>query len=296
MTRSRRSSRNSARRGLCNFCCGLLALLVILCGCSVCGTFTYCKTNLAVSIPEILKKEYKTDSVARLVGQTLWVYLPVENMIEAPEKPQKYIEKFDVKRNRSRFVGPILRSEFYVKPVPAREKIQETAISKQAMDTISNAWKVIRRVVFSMHPREREEVKFFVLVISDIKLGYEIREYFYYQDLSKVSYGLISVGEYQHRVVQESGGGKGIVGDVLGTHLEYTDMTLRDFVTRQIQHRVGLKFQKPEVEPGIDIDKEMQKVVADTLRIYGIKDFERAELNNLVSQQRSLLENRDVWR
>ena len=296
MTRSRLFSRNSARRGLYSHCCGLLALLVLFCGCSVSGTYTYSKTDLAVTIPAILKKEYKADCGARLAGQTLWVYLPVENMVEAPEKPQKYVEKFDVKRNRSRFVGPILRSEFYVKPVSAREKMQETALSKQAMDTISNAWKVIRRVVFSMHPREREEVKFFVLVISDIKLGYEIREYFYYQDLSKVSYGLISVGEYQHRVVQESSGGKGILGDVTGAHLEYTDMTLKEFVSRQIQHRIGLKFQKPEVEPGIDIDKEIRTVVEDTLRIYSIKDFERAELNNLVSQRRSLLENRDVWR
>lgn len=292
MTRSRRSSRNSARRVLCSG----LALLVLVCGCSVCGTYTYCKAEVAASVSSILKNEYKVAAVSRLVGQTLWVYLPVENMIEPPKKPQKYTEKFLVARNRSRFLGPVLRSEFYVKPIPPKERQQETALTKEAMDTISNAWKVIRRVVFSMPPREREEVKFFVLIIADTKIGYEIREYFYYQDLSKVSYGLISVGEYQHRVVQESGSAQEIVGDVSGTHLEYSDLTLKEFVARQIQHRIGMKFQKPEVEPGADISKEVEKVVSETLQIYGVKDFDRVELNNLVAEQRLLLRHKDIWR
>jgi hypothetical protein len=104
----------------------------------------------------------------------------------------------------------------------------------------------------------------------------------YYRDLKKVSYGLLSFGEFQHRVVQETFLNPAVINDKTGRHLEYTDMTLADFVAKQIAYRIKLKFSKPEVEQTADIDKEVAKVVSETLRIYELADVKMVELTNEV--------------
>ncbi|MCM8795489.1 MAG: hypothetical protein NC928_02200 [Candidatus Omnitrophica bacterium] len=286
--RLKRFSKNSARAVL------VVSFFVVF-GCTTSTQPTYLKENIDEAIQDICKKEYKLDVKAKLIGSTLWIYLPLENIFTQADKPEKYIEYYLIERNASELKDKTLKVEYLIQQIPEQEKYQEIKYSKSAVEKIHCVWKVLRRVIFSMERGKRNEPQFFVLVTADIKTGIIIQELFYYLDLKKVSYEFISWTEYQHRSIQDIRIAPQIIGDKEGLYLEYKDITLEDFLANQIQHRIKLKFQKPEVEKNTDIDKEILKVIVYTLKAYGFKNFSSVELNNLVTQNKIILNQAAIW-
>ena len=59
----------------------------------------------------------------------------------------------------------------------------------------------------------------------------------------------------------------------------------RTFHLAQIQHRIKLKFQKPEVDKNADVDREIAKIVAYTLKTYGLEEVGTVKLSNRVSER-----------
>jgi len=294
MTKLRQFSRNLAKNGLL-FNLFILSNL-ILSGCTSSTQPTYPKESIDQAIQDICKKEYKTDVKVKLVGSTLWIYLPIpEGIVEKSNKPEKFIERFVIEQNNNELKDEIVSVNYLIKPVPEQEKLQDMKYSKAAFDRINNVWKVLRRVIFSMEHLEQNSPKFFVTVTADTKNGFLIKEIFYYPDFKKVSYELMSWGEYQHRAIQETEVSPKIIGDTQGLNLKYSDISFEDFILQQIQHRIRLKFQKPEAEKNADIDKEILKIIRYTLKAYGFKDFSTLELNNLATVRKITLNQTAVF-
>jgi len=290
--KSKLSLKNSAKRGQC---LSLIIFLCFICGCSFSTKPTYSREGIAKAIQDICKKEYKLDTKVTVAGSTLWIYLPVEDMISKSEKAEKYVERFEIDANKDEFIDGSLKLEYLIKNIPEKEKSQSYTYEKRASEKMNNVWKVLRRVLFSMdRSQEGNELKLFCLVTADIKNGFETRQIFYYQDLKKVSYGMISWNEYQHRTVDETYVSPKIIGDKDGLHLTYKDITLGEFIAGQIKHRINLKFQKPEVGKNADIDKEILKIVIYTIKTYNFRDFATAEFNNLLTQNRITLDRQEV--
>jgi len=290
--KSRLSLKNSVKAALNSL---TLIILLLLSGCSPSNKPTYIKENIAQSIQDICKKEYNLDLKAHLVGDTLWVYLAVEDLLVKSDRPEKYVEKFIVERNQDIPSVDSLKFEYLIKPIPDTEKTQEYIYNKAVLDKINNVWKVLRRVVFSLNRSETSEPKFYSLIAADIKNGFQMKEIFYYLDLKKVSYEYISWGEYQHRAIQDVDLNPRIIGDKDGNYIDYKNITMQEFIIGQILHRIKLKFHKPEVDKNADIDKEIIKIIAYTVKIYDFKDFDAVELNNLVNNNRIVLNRPALW-
>jgi len=285
--------KNLVKRGLL---LNIYIVIFLIFGCSLSTAPSYIKEDIDKAIQDICKNEYNIDVKVKLTGQTLWIYLPVEDMFAKSDKPQKYLERFSIEDNKVEFKGGTLKLEYIIKNVPEKENFQEYKFNKIVLDKINNVWKALRRVLFSLkRSKEENEPKFFCLVTADIKNGFETREIFYYLDLKKVSYEFISWTEYQHRVIEASDMSPEIIGDRDGLHLNYRDITLEEFVALQIQHRIKLKFQKPEVDKNADIDKEILKITVYTIKTYNLRDFLGVELNNLLTQNRIVLNQAALW-
>ncbi|MDD5692222.1 MAG: hypothetical protein PHP10_03480 [Candidatus Omnitrophica bacterium] len=284
MMRSKLSSRSLAKAGF-----KLLPLIFFLSACtsSTCPSFP--KENIPQAVQDICKKEYKLDVSTKLVGRTLWVYMPLEDIISKPEKPEKYIERFLVEDKESALSEGELKVSYLIKPVEESEKTQEMTLDKAANEKIFNVLQVVRRVLFSIDNSEKYTPLFFCIVTADIKNGFEIKQIFHLLDLKKLSYGFISQTEYQHRIVQDTEVSADIIGDKEGAHLLYRDITLEEFIAYQIRNRIRMKFQKPEVEKNADIDKEVLKIVSHTLDTYAYKKFNIVELVNLETGGKTIL-------
>ena len=288
--------RNLVKPGLLFSLC-LGALLVF--GCTSSTQPTYLKENINEAIQNVCKTEYNLDVKARLIGSTVWIYLPLEDILEGltgkKDKAEKYLEKFAIEDNKVGFKDETLNLNYLIKAIPEQEKQQEIGYSKSALDKISSVWRVIRRVIFSMEETKKDSPQFFCLITADIKNGFFVKVLFYYLDLKKVSYQFISWTEYQHRTIQDMEIAPQIIGDKEGLHLDYHAITWKEFIASQIQQRIKLKFQKPEVDKNADIDKEILKIVIYTIKTYGFMDFSDAELNNLITQNKIVLNRQALW-
>ena len=294
MTRSRLSLRRLVKPGQSSKGLAFLALLLFFCGCTSSTSPTFLTEDIAGAIRDICKKEYNTEVKTRLVGSTLWIYLPVAGMFTKNENTDKFPERFSVDYAQGEFKDGDFKMEYLVRPLPETMKASGYKYDKAVLEKVNNVWKVLRRVIFSTDHRQKGAPQFFYMVTADIKNGFEIQELFYSLDLKKVSYDFISWNEYQHRSIQDTFISPFIIGDKEGAHIIYRDISMKEFLSKQIAHRIKLKFQKPEVEKNADIDKEIYKIIVHTLKIYNFKDFSAVELNNLLTRDKAVLKKADV--
>ncbi len=276
----------------------VLKLLIVgalfLSGCSYSTKPTYLKENLEESIRDVCKKEYNINASVTLAGSTLYIYVPMQDIFEKTDKPEKYTEKFQIDENKTDIQDQSFVLKYQIKPIPEQEKTQDVKFTKKAIETSSNVWKVLRRVLFSMDRSKESEPEFYYLIFADIKNGIKSEELIYYLDLKKVSYDFISWGEYQHRSIQKVEMAPELIGDTTGAKINYKDITMKDFIAMQIQNRIKLKFQKPEVSTNANIDNEIIKIIALTTKIYDFKEFSDAELENLETKGKTLLSRRAI--
>ena len=289
--KSKLSPKSLARAGL-----KLIPLILFLSACTSSTTPSFVKEDISKAVKDICKKEYQLDIITNLTGRTFWVYMPLENIVTKSPQPEKYIERFLVEEKRNRFDEKVLRINYLIKPVPETEKQQEMSLDKSVNTKIFNILQVIRRVLFSIDNRQaKNNPVFFCIITADTANGFELRQIFHLLDLKKISYGFISQTEYQHRIVQETEVSGQIIGDKEGRHLTYSDVTLEDFLAGQIQGRIRMKFQKPEVEKNTDIDREIVKIVSLTLNTYAFKDFALVEMSNLDSGAKTILNQAAIF-
>jgi len=287
--KSKPSLRSLVKAGL-----KIIPLVLLLSACSSSTTPSFLKENIPQAVQDICKKDYKLDVSSKLIGNTLWVYLPLEDIISKPENPDKYTERFFLEDKKNYLEERILKVNYLVKLAEEKEKQQEVALDKSVNEKIFKVLQIIRRVLFSVDNSKKDDPLFFCIVTADIKNGFEIKQIFYSPDLKKISYGIISQTEYQHRIIQDSEISPQIIGDKTGAHLVYREISLAEFIASQIQSRIKLKFQKPEVERNADIDKEVLKIISYTLNTYGFNDFTFVEISNLVTGTKNILNQKAI--
>jgi len=284
MMKLKLSSKSLAKVGL-----KILPFILFLSACNSSVAPSFLKEDITQAVKDICKKEYQLNLTTKLIGQTLWVYMPLEDIVTKPPKPEKYIERFLIEDNKNSLSEGILKVSYAIKPVDEKEVNQEMSLDKKVNEKIFNVLQVIRRVLFSTDNSKTNNPLFFCIVTADIKNGFEIKQIFHLSDLKKLSYGLISQTEYQHRIVQDTLVSALIIGDTEGTHLNYQNITLEDFIVGQIQNRIRIKFQKPEVEKNADIDKEVLKIISYTVDTYNFRNFSLLEMTNLLNTRKTIL-------
>ena len=292
MIKSRLYLKNLARAALNSL---IIISLFLFYGCSSSTSPSFSREDINQTIQDICKKEFNIDLTSKLTGQTLWVYFPVEDILVESTEPKKNIERFDIEKLETSFNNGIIENKSAIKPIPEKETTQGSDLDKTIMEKVSNVWGVIRRVIFSMERSKGKEPEFLCMVTADIKNAIEITTTSYTLDLKKIFYGLISWEEYQHRTIQDININPMVIGDKEGLSLDYKEINLNDFIVAQIEQRIKMKFQKPEVDINADIDKEIIKVAIYTIKTYNFKDFTEITFNNLVSNNKTTLNQAAVW-
>ena len=292
MMKSKRSLKNSVKAALLF---SLTLIVFLFSGCSSSTEPTFQKDDIAKAITDICKKEHDIDIKVKLVGSTLWVYYPTENIIEKTDKPEKSTAIFSIDYTQIEPRDNNFKIDYVIKAIPPKEEMQNYKYNKKVGEKINRIWSVLRRVIFSADHATEKEPQFYRVVSADLKNGFEIEEMANYLDLKKFSYGLMSVTEYQHRSVQDVRINPAIVDDKEGTHLVYKDTTMDDFISAQIKHRIKLKFQKPEAAKNADIDKEVLKIAVYTIKAYNYKNFEELNINNIFTKNIVILNKTAVF-
>jgi len=124
-------------------------------------------------------------------------------------------------------------------------------------------------------------ISFVVMSITDIKKGIEARYTFYLEDYRMASVEGIPYDEFSKRVLQESKGSTDYIGDEIGQHLEYNDIQMPDFLTKQMINRIRFKFTQSDFPPQENYEEAIIGTIADTTRYYHFTDFSAVRTNDI---------------
>ncbi len=241
---------------------------------------------------QICREEYKLSVLIRPLKDTVWVYVPLkENLLqiaagkEGAQKSSTPQERPAVKFLEASF--SLTERLFLIRHDIGRQKVypqnpgygvEYTQAYRQTSRQILSA---VSRSYFSAAKTEGPP-QFFVVVLTDIQNGIEVENTFYLDDLKKyMTLEAIPQEEYMKRSLHELRGNLEFIGDNEGKHLAYKEITLPDFLARQIANRINFQYQRSAFPPREDAEEEILKNAAQTLRYYDFTDFTAIRLEDM---------------
>lgn len=231
----------------------------------------------------------KLNVILHPLTNTAWIYVPLrEDLVrlaatpEGPQKSETSEERPTIKYIHSAYENQRFIITYDIHPDKSYAQSQGTKldyvslyhqISRQIMTAISQAY-------FDA----ADAPSFFVIVIADVLNGVEIENIFYLEDLKRyMMFENIPQEEFVKRSLYEMKGKAQWAGDTEGRHLAYSEMTMPEFLARQITSRVNFKYQKSSFPPSNDARGEILTIVAETLKNYNFTDFNYVELRELAT-------------
>ena len=275
--RSKLFSRNLVKAALLLFS---FSLYLNLSGCQNSLEPTFKEEDIPYLVKQICKDEYKLDVITERTETTLWVYAPLAKILD---------KDYGIKE------GKILDEEM--------------------TDKLRNILSTVGRVVLSSN----KAPEFFALWSSDINIGLDYILIGNVLDIKKSYAGSLPFTELNKRYVMKFNINPEAVQDTVGRHLKLYNITLPDFLAQQMIQRISADFQgedlrkyfkvekidgifnndafileysiKPLAKPDktIDVMKEILDTITYCIKIYEFQDFIRVEINDLVTQDKIVL-------
>ncbi len=243
----------------------------------------------------LCREEYKLDVTIKALSHTVWIYVPLkENLmgISAAKTPPLKSNQ-PVTKPAVRFIDASFKDgSFLVEYDIAAQKAYPNAPGYKFEYTQSYQ-KVNQRILtavarsFFDAKKDGESASspapvFFVITIADITDGIEITNTFDLDDLKKyMAMESIPQEEYVQRNLFEAKGNAACIGDTQGRHLDYREITMPEFLARQMIHRVNFKYQQSSFPPSDDTRTEILQIAAKTLGYYNFTNFASLQLRDL---------------
>ena len=240
------------------------------------------------------RKDYNLNVITRLVGRTFWIYAPTDKALfdfaaesPAPPDPLKKPAKYDLL-----YVNGSYKDSYFYFDYDVIQKIKSDAqnegIKNEGTDYFNKLYNNLFTVVTETLLDPKIPVSFVVMAITDIKKGIEARYTFYLEDYRMASVEGIPYDEFSKRVLQESKGSTDYIGDEIGQHLEYNDIKMPEFLTKQMVNRIRFKFGQSDFPPQEKYEEAIIGVIADTTRYYHFKDFKEVHTNDIRSKKKMI--------
>jgi hypothetical protein len=247
---------------------------------------TYKEENLTALVKQICKDEYNLEVITGRTPTTLWVYAPLQK---------------------------ILHKDY--------GKTSDKFFDEEVIENLRHILTTIGRVLISSD----RTPEFFVLAASDINIGIDYALIANVLDIKKTYAGFLPFTETQKRYVIKLNLAPEAIGDTTGRHILISDIKLSDFLAQQIAQRISAQFQTEALKKYFKIDKSegmfdngrfifaysvqqtakpekainVMKEILDTatfcIKTYEFRDFNTLEINDLVTQDKLVLSQQEIW-
>ncbi|MFA5355838.1 MAG: hypothetical protein WC301_00300 [Candidatus Omnitrophota bacterium] len=262
-----------------------IPLCLILSGCQLSLEPTYKEKDISRLVKQICKDEYGLEVVTHCTKTTLWIYMPLSKMLH-----QDYAEG---------------SGKFF---------------DDELMDKLRNIMTTIGRVILSAD----KSPGFYALWSSDINIGIDYIIIGNVTDIKKSYAGVIPATELNQRYVIRFGLNPQAVGDAAGTHMNFYDITLTDFLAQQMAQRLVFRMQGEEIkkyfkvessegifkdgvfmleyniieaaapEKYIDITQEALDIASYCVKTYEFRDFLGVWVRNILTNEVAVLDKNEV--
>lgn len=278
---------------------------------------------------ELTEKETGIKPLLKEVGNTLWIYLPTKKNIikitaaaqNAPVTNQateslsvRYVDAY-FKENAFHIEYDIGMDKKYGQKFGYSSTYSDEYQSWQRviLYNLQNAYGDIENVpgdvsfvdaqkdathkeLVNAYVKTADAPDFFVFVVADTVNGIEAQTTIYEKDISKILSPMIQLPmeESSTRYIMKLQGDQAIINDEEGKHLEYTAMTLNDFLAQQMVNRINFRYTRSSFSPTSNTMDELLMCAAKTIHYYAFEDFTAIVLHNLDTEATSTFTKEDL--
>ena len=251
-------------------------------------------TDLQKKFETKCRKDYNLNIITRIVGKTFWIYAPTDKALfdfaadsPSPPDPLKKPAKYDLLYINGSYKNNSFVFEYDVIPKVKSDLLGE-GIRNEGTDYFNKLYNNLFTVVTETLLDPNTPISFVVMSITDIKKGIEARYTFYLEDYRMASVGGLPSEEFEKRVLQEEKGSTDYIGDEIGQHLEFNDINMPDFLTKQMVNRIRFKFTQSDFPPQENAEEAIIGIIADTTRYYHYKDFKEVRTEDIRTKKKMI--------
>jgi len=241
-----------------------------------------------------------------MIDKTLWIYIATEKdllTINAmggmggvmPDKIMKFLD-LQCQYDSSSF----LLDYVFLKYTPEEIAKERDLLNKKVggttlyQDFTQTTIEVLQKTYFAIGDiiDKTADKNFFVIVLADIKKGLKITFVIHRLDIEQFLLNILPSDEFYKRMVLKTDGGKDIINDKYGLHIEYQDISLPDFLREQIANNARSKlsemekFKPDEIRALDSLDDIILKSVYDVTIKYEFDDYVLVEVQDLISNKK----------
>jgi hypothetical protein len=264
---------------------------------------------------QICREELKLPVTITPFKNTVWIYLPLQesffdykagdkkdtdgpfpkairtiNLLEGSIQENSFLFKYDISKVR-KYAKDEGYTSYYTETYQKNQQGLLSAVYRAYasledipgdVEYLDQREQLKHENLVKAYLKTAKAPEFFIVVIADISRGIEMRTTFYLADLKRGMTDASFYEEYARRLISESPtGNKTIINDTAGTHLEPRELTLPDFLVKQIQHRIRFKYQQSDFPPTGDDADEILKIIHAAVSAYTFKNFQNVQLQDL---------------
>ncbi|MFO8052747.1 MAG: hypothetical protein R6U54_02145 [Candidatus Omnitrophota bacterium] len=240
------------------------------------------KDRLEQKIKNIINKDLGIKTVSKQVGKTLYIYIPVEKTVvrlirsKKDSNPPSVFDSF--------YKDEIFILKYTDKNLPPQRKFFKN-ITTYFTDYMQSTQQRIMNILYGAINDISDDIDFFVIYISDISGGIEVKQTIFVKDLKRSAAGALPWMEFNKRVLIESIGDKKIIGDRLGEHLDYEEIKLGDFISDLLIYNL-FQSEKPK---GQKVSDYAQEVFYQIVKDYKFNDYKYLLLEDVVSEKDKII-------
>jgi len=257
-------------------------------------------TDLQKKFETKCRKDYSLNVITRLAGKTFWIYAPTDKPLfdfaadsPTPPDPLKKPAKYDLLYINGSFNDNSFNFQYDVIP-KIKSDMSNEGIRNEGTDYFNKIYNNLLTAITETLLDPKIPISFVVMSITDIKRGIEARYTFYLEDYRMASVEGIPYDEFGKRVLQEEKGSTDYIGDEIGQHLEYNDIRMPIFLTKQMVNRIRFKFTQSDFPPQENYEEAIVGIIADTTRYYHFKDFKEVRTNDIRSKKKMIFTPRQL--
>lgn len=276
-------------------------VIFFLCGCSKVEVHPISFKEAHDKFLKICEEELSYSLITKQVGETYWIYFPTKEQIltykTSPEGPS-FSNEGKAKPILNFIDVQFKENSFYIEYDIGIQKTYTQSFGY--LSSYSDKFQEIQSNILSALQQSfvGAEVppKFIVLTFSNIETGIEMETIQYFDDF-KGAYSIIptiSQDEYVKRLVSEIRGNQEAIGDSRGKHIDYRDISMSDFLAKQMVNRINFKFQHSAFPPSENAQEEVLSAVKETLKPYNFTNFDAIYLFNLSSNSKTIIESTKI--
>ena len=247
------------------------------------GPVNITRDNFGTEFVNICRTKYQAHVIPKRTGETMWFYLAFTGQRNGLSKTTELKDK-------------ALEMDYYIpsqnpfQPRPAGERLTFAACE------ISYLTQNLLGELRSLQLRSLLPFKFIVLVVTNVSLKTPTEDEWYVMylpDIQKYSVGSEFTGEALKRLTVYKETVTNAYHDFEVTHINYHDLTMKEFVLKQIEWRVYQKFVEGYNRIPFDMTvkekrEEIVEIVKNVIDGYGYRDFDRFTFVDLSENNKAI--------